>query len=346
MTRRIILPNGLETSRLGFGCIQLTAHDSRNEAISVLEHAYSMGITHYDVARAYGFGRSEAILREFLHQKRHRVTVTTKFGIEPPSGLAGNARILNGLKRILRPFPGLLQHAKNRGSAMVNAGIFTPAAALRSLETSLRELGTDYVDIFLLHEATVADASSAPLLEALMGQVAKGKIRHVGVGSAFQKLQGEVDRLSADYGILQFNDNAADRNLANLPPREGRFLITHSIFTPARLLRQAVAVHPQITREYSLRMGIDLAAPSAIGSLLLRYALWRNAGGIVLFSSKDPQHITSNVREADSETTESKADENARMNQFVEFADQNLTVMSPGSLAPDSRGIGTLSRPS
>jgi aryl-alcohol dehydrogenase-like predicted oxidoreductase len=56
----------------------------------------------------------------------------------------------------------------NHGAAMVKAGIFTPEAAIRSLETSLRELGTDYVDIFLLHEGTLADASSAPLVETLL----------------------------------------------------------------------------------------------------------------------------------------------------------------------------------
>ena len=56
----------------------------------------------------------------------------------------------------------------NRDAAMVKAGIFTSEAAIRSLETSLRELGTDYVDIFLLHEGTLAVASSAPLVETLL----------------------------------------------------------------------------------------------------------------------------------------------------------------------------------
>jgi aryl-alcohol dehydrogenase-like predicted oxidoreductase len=126
MKKHIFLQANAETSRLGFGCVQLTAHLSRREALSVLEHAFSLGITHFDVARAYGFGRTEGILREFLWQKRHDVTLTTKFGIEPPSGLAGNARVINALKTVLRPFPGLLRQAKNRGAAMVKAGIFTP----------------------------------------------------------------------------------------------------------------------------------------------------------------------------------------------------------------------------
>jgi aryl-alcohol dehydrogenase-like predicted oxidoreductase len=49
----------VETSRLGFGCVQLTSHRKRREAPFVLERAFSLGITHFDVARKYGFGRAE-----------------------------------------------------------------------------------------------------------------------------------------------------------------------------------------------------------------------------------------------------------------------------------------------
>jgi D-threo-aldose 1-dehydrogenase len=306
----------------------------------VLEHAFSLGITHFDVARAYGFGRAEGILREFLCRKRHAVTLATKFGIEPPSGLAGNVRVVNALKRILRPFPGLLRHAKNRGAAMVKTGIFTPESAIRSLETSLRELGTDYVDIFLLHEATLTDASGAPLVEALLSQVAKGKVRHLGVASDFRKFQEDADLLAAAYEILQFNDNVVERSVGKLAHRDHRLLITHSIFTPAGFLRRAVKAHPQITRDYSLRMNIDLTELSAIHSLLLRFALWSNADGIVLFSSKNPQHIAANVREADSEPYD-----DARMLQFVECVDQFLATMSPDPVT-DSHRTGTLRGPS
>lgn len=340
MRKHVLLQTNLETSRLGFGCVQLTAHHNQREALSVLEHAFSLGITHFDVARAYGFGRAEGILREFLRRKRHTVTVATKFGIEPPSGFAGNARVINALKRVLRPFPGLLRQAKHRGAAMVKTGIFTPESALRSLETSLRELGTDYVDIFLLHEATLADASGTPLLEMLLSQVAKGKIRHVGVASDFCKFQGDADLLPAGYEILQFNDNAVDRSVGKLAHRDRRLLITHSIFTPAGSLRSAAKAHPQITRDYSLRLNLDLSEPSAIDSFLLRFALWSNANGIVLFSSKNPQHIAANVREADSEPYD-----DACMLQLVDYVDRLLAVSTnPGDTNP--HGTGTLRGPS
>ena len=326
MKKVCFLETRVEMSRLGFGCVQLTLHPSRKDALAVLEHAFSSGITHYDVARTYGFGRTEGILRDFLRQKRDAVTLTTKFGIEPPSGLAGNVHLINGLKKVLGPFPGLLRKAKNRGSAMVKTGAFTPEAAIRSLETSLRELGTDYVDFFLLHEGTIADASSERLVEALLRQVERGKIRHVGVGSAFRKLQGDADLLPAMYEVLQFNDNAIDRSVRKLSHRDRRFVITHSIFVPLETLRQGVNEHPQIAREHSLRMNIDLTEPSAISSLLLQFALWSNANGIVLFSSTDSRHIDANVLQTDSDPYDDLA-----IQRFVVFVDQLLAVMVPSS---------------
>jgi D-threo-aldose 1-dehydrogenase len=333
MKKQIFRPTTIATSRLGFGCIQLTAQKSQREALSVLEQVFSLGITHFDVARAYGFGRTEGILGEFLRHKRNEVTVTTKFGIQPPSGLAGNIFIINALKKVLRPFPGLTRRAQNRGAAMGKSGIFTPDSAVMSLETSLRELRTDYVDIFLLHEATVASANHEALVETLLNQVKKGKIRHLGLGSALEKLRGEADLLPAAYDVLQLNDNAVDRSITKLPNRDRRLVITHSAFAPARLLRQALQAHSQMAREHSLRIGVDLAEPSAISFLLLRFALWSNPKGIVLFSSKDPQHIAANIREADSEPFD-----DAQMRRFVEFVDQLLEAIGSNLDVSDLHG--------
>lgn len=121
MGRQVLGQTGLETSRLGFGCVQLTTHRNRRKALAILEHAFAEGTTHFDVARAYGFGRSESILSKFLRGKRCQVTVATKFGLQPPSGLAGNRRIIDAAKKILSPFPSLLRSAKARGTAMVKS---------------------------------------------------------------------------------------------------------------------------------------------------------------------------------------------------------------------------------
>ncbi len=64
---------------------------------------------------AYGFGRAEGILAQFLRGRRDRVTVATKFGFQMPSGLAGDPRLIAAAKRLLGPFPALLRRAQRRG---------------------------------------------------------------------------------------------------------------------------------------------------------------------------------------------------------------------------------------
>jgi D-threo-aldose 1-dehydrogenase len=330
MRRLTLGATGIETSQVGFGCVRLTAQRNRREALRILEHAFDLGITHFDVARAYGFGRAEGILGEFLQGKRERVTVATKFGLQPPGGLAGNRWIIDTAKMVLGPFPKLLRRAKSSGAAMGKAGVFNPEAAIQSLETSLRELKTDYVDVLLLHEATLADATSEPLIEALQRQVNQGRVRCLGVASEFGKLHEDAALLPATYQVVQFNDNALARNLPRLAHRKPRALITHSVFQPADLLQEAIGARPQLVGKFSSEMNVELGDPRVTGSLLLQYALRSNADGIVLFSSVDPARVTANVHEAESH----RWDE-AQLSRFVKFVDQ---VLNPqlGSGLPDA----------
>lgn len=316
MDRRILGPSVFP---LGFGCVQLTTQPHQSEAVAILERAFSLGITHFDVARAYGFGRAEGILAQFLRGRRDRVTVATKFGFQMPSGLAGDPRLISVAKRLLGPFPALLRRAQRRGSAMVKAGAFSPEAAVQSLEASLRALQTDYIDILLLHEATLADAASEALLDALQKQVTRGTVRHLGIASAFVKLEADASRLATALETVQFDDNAQSRNLAKLANREQRLLITHSIFKPVTLLRDAVKAFPQAARESSHQIGADLANPNVAASLLLHYALRSNSAGMVLFSSTNPAHVEANIREAQSQRFD-----DLQLKHFLAFVDKVL----------------------
>jgi D-threo-aldose 1-dehydrogenase len=306
----------LKTSRLGFGCVKLTAQTSRQEAVRSLEHAFAEGITHFDVARAYGFGRAESIVGEFLRGKRDKVTVASKFGLLPPQGMVGSPWIVNTARKILGPFPGLLRRAKARAGSLVQSGAFDPQAARLSLETSLRELRTDYVDLLLLHEATVNDARSEALLELLSREQAKGKIKNAGIASDFEKVRG-VAEWPGRYSVLQFNDNVLARNRAAIQQGCRMGIITHSIFQPADALRGAIQANPTLTQDYQTRIGADVRRTATLRGLLLSFALRGNQDGTVLFASTSPKHITANVREAE----ESSYNEQ-QVAAFVEFADR------------------------
>ena len=55
--------------KLGFGCASLTSLNNRKLSLSLLEHTYNEGITHFDVARLYGMGNAENIVGEFSKGK-------------------------------------------------------------------------------------------------------------------------------------------------------------------------------------------------------------------------------------------------------------------------------------
>lgn len=285
----------IETSSLGFGCVQLTAHDSIKDAVTTLECAFDSGITHFDVARSYGFGRCEGILSRLLKNKRERVTVATKFGIELPNQFFGSKQLIVFAKKMLKPFPSLLHRAKNHGASMVKCGNYDAASMINSLEKSLRELRTDYIDIFLLHEAAISDAADETLISALQKQVSFGKIRSFGIASDFEKVGKQLNLIPPAHHLLQFNDNVVDNNMCQLSSSHHQAAITHSVFKPLGKLLNAVELYPNIVREFSQKINIDLHNPAEITALLLHYALRSNLEGIVLFSSTNKDHIKKNI---------------------------------------------------
>src|SRR5918997_1826870 len=44
----------------GYGCAALMARTSRAESVRLLEEAFDAGVTHFDVARSYGYGEAES----------------------------------------------------------------------------------------------------------------------------------------------------------------------------------------------------------------------------------------------------------------------------------------------
>ena len=163
------------TTQLGFGCSSLMGGLNRAESLSILEIAFDAGIRHFDVAPMYGFGQAESCLGQFLTRHRGQVTVTTKYGVPPPArqGLISFARSV--ARPVIQAFPGLkrgLTSAAVKASGASAKASFTAEEARASLERSLRELKTDHIDIWLLHDAVAADLHDEALLRLMQDSVA------------------------------------------------------------------------------------------------------------------------------------------------------------------------------
>ncbi|MEA2685096.1 MAG: hypothetical protein QOE93_291 [Actinomycetota bacterium] len=133
------------------------------DAENTIDGALEQGITLFDTAQAYGFGVSERLLGQTLWSRvrRDEVIVATKGGLR-----------MDG--------PTLVRDA---GTRWLRAGV----------EASLRNLGTDYIDLYQVHwpDPVTPAEQTAAVLEEL---VAEGKIRHVGVSNYDVKQIDELAR--------------------------------------------------------------------------------------------------------------------------------------------------------
>ncbi len=292
---KVTLPGtDLVSSRLAFGSAGLIARLDRRESLRLLEVAHESGITHFDTARSYGYGEAESVLGDFLVRRRDQVTLTTKLGMVPP-GRSRAIRAAKGLGRFAaRRAPFVRPLLRRPAQAMVSRGLFDPAQARASLETSLRELRTDAVDILLLHECRPSDLETEGLLSFLEQAVREGKIRHFGVGTDPHSTEDALRRHPEFARVVQIPGSAV-RSLLQRLPLDRTAVITHSA------VREGLPPLLELMRDegrrerWSKALLMDLGDPRNIGRLLLADALRSNPQGVVLFSSTREDSIHANA---------------------------------------------------
>ncbi|WP_150307504.1 aldo/keto reductase [Planctomonas psychrotolerans] len=150
---------GVEVSRLCLGTMMFGdwGNKDHDDSIRVIHAAIDAGINFIDTADIYSFGESEEIVGKAIAQsgKRDDLVLATKF------------------------FNGMKQQPNYRGGSR--------RWIIRSVEDSLRRLGTDYIDLYQMHrpdEHTDIEES----LGALDDLVRSGKVRYIG-SSTFQPSQ-------------------------------------------------------------------------------------------------------------------------------------------------------------
>lgn len=283
------------TSALGFGTPGLLGIGGDRERFDILESAFALGLRHFDTAPYYGYGEAERVLGRFIRSRRDRVTVTTKFGIQPMqiAGLSSVARLAKRMTRHLKPLRRVLSLQAGK---LVQRDAFSVADARKSLESSLRALGTDYIDIYLLHEAGPAETAAPALLAFLEEQVRKGSIRCFGTGSEFDRTLGVIAQNPAFARVVQFENSVVRQNLDHLPDVTGRAVITHRALGDIfKELRSLLLAEPALAARWSAELGVNCAEETTLGGLMLAYAVRANESGVVLFSSHSRAHLESNV---------------------------------------------------
>ena len=151
MTYQQLGLSGLTVSTVGLGCNNFGVRMADEDVPAVVNTAIETGITLFDTADVYGnAGGSEVLLACALGSRRGEVIIATKFGSDMRGG-NGPDWGARGSRRYIRI----------------------------AVENSLRRLGTDWIDLYQLHEPD-PNTPIEETLAALTEIVAEGKVRYIG----------------------------------------------------------------------------------------------------------------------------------------------------------------------
>ena len=167
MEKRSFGKSGVEASVVGFGVWTVSTpwwHGSNEKLkdkaynLALLQKALDAGITLFDTADTYGNGLGETILKEALGHRRDEICISTKFGYEWKATPVEERK-------------GQVEQPQN----------FSPAFVRQGLEGALERLGTDRIDLWMLHNAKMSHIEKDDTFALLEQLKQEGKIRAFGV---------------------------------------------------------------------------------------------------------------------------------------------------------------------
>lgn len=154
---------------------------TQSEVASILHRAADLGINFIDTAECYGDHLSESLIGGAIDGRRDQWIVATKFG---------------------HKYHGYLNRSEPR----------KPADVAEQLESSLRALRTDYIDIYQYHSVRNAEFDDAGVREVLQKAKQAGKIRHIGSSISPNDNTHQTDgATAADVETIQVIYNRLDR---------------------------------------------------------------------------------------------------------------------------------------
>lgn len=175
--------SGLRVSLVGLGCNNFGMRLDANQTADVVNAALDTGITLFDTADMYGGrGDSERFLGKALGAKRSEIVLASKFGM-----------------------------------AMDDEGIKIGAARryiMQAVEDSLSRLGTDWIDLYQLHQfdpLTPIDET----LRALDDLIRDGKVRYVGSSNLPAWRSTEAEFIARELGTNKFISCQEEWNVLN-----------------------------------------------------------------------------------------------------------------------------------
>lgn len=229
----------IEISRLCIGCMSFgdpasnmhawTLNPEQSE--SIIKHALGLGINFFDTANCYSAGTSEEYLGRAIKNNiaRDKVVLATK--------------------------------------VYFNEGKLSKQAIVREVEGSLKRLGTDYIDLLIIHRFDY-DTPIEETLQALDSVVKSGKVRAIGASAMFGYQFMNMQHMAEKNGFTRFSSmqnhynllyREDERELIPICNQQGVSRTPYSPLAAGRLARNSWAAE-------TLRSKTDVVAQSKYDS--------------------------------------------------------------------------------
>jgi aryl-alcohol dehydrogenase-like predicted oxidoreductase len=182
MLYRKLGKTGISVSEIGFGAWAIGGatdaggvpvgwgNASDDDSMAAIRRARELGVNFFDTADIYGHGRSESLLGIVLARTRKDVIIATKVG-----------------------------HVRN--AAGEHRRDFSRQHIFYAIDGSLKRLRTDYVDLYQIHNPTMADLRKDEIQEAMEMLQSLGKIRYWGVSISLPEEGLEIMQKGWGYTI-------------------------------------------------------------------------------------------------------------------------------------------------
>jgi aryl-alcohol dehydrogenase-like predicted oxidoreductase len=303
---RVLGKSGLKVSEVGLGCWAIGgpswddhgkqvgwSGSNDQDSLAGLYKAYELGINHWDTADVYGKGHSERLIGKVFNEsvKRDEIILATKAGW----------------------FKGTAAHP------------YDPLLLRHQFEQSLKNLRTDYVDIYYLHTPFFGDDNIylRPAADVVHKLKEEGKVRFIGQ-SAYSKDQflavcpvTKPDILQLPYNALHSPFDSPDTDIFSWADEHDLGIVMFGTYAMGLLLGKYDQANPPKFDQGDIRTERDNFSPDYIQKLgpaldrlkekfdpdmqtlawlANQYALHKSKNAVAIPGFKNPEQVEGNYK--------------------------------------------------
>ncbi len=276
MERRILGRTGLEVTQLSYGAMEIRGNRiwsgrpvADEQAERILNTVLDAGINFIDTA--YDYGLSEEYIGRFISRRRNEYYLATKCGCT----------------------------VVDAGDHDETPHVWTRENLLHNIDTSLRRMKTDYVDVWQFHNPTVEQVETGDLVRVMEQVKVAGKVRWIGISSTLPHIStyigwGVFDTFQIPYSALE----RAHETVITAAARAGAGTIIRGGVARGAPEEGGLGQHDRWTRWEQARLDELLAPGESRSAFLLRFTLTHPDMHTTIVGTLNPDHLAENLRVA------------------------------------------------